>query len=328
MQTKDPVQRAERPVPHPFWFRCLMCIAAVTLLTTWAGATEKGASAYPAGVETVMPGMTPPPGGTMFLEFDTSYQANQLVDSKGHSEVPGFNLNVWAIAPKVVHNWGLQLLGGTLVTAYAIPLVHETVQLPVGSASKVGLGNPEIGVAYVAYNTGNLHWWYGLDVLPPGLSYHKNDLVNIGQHNFSTVPVGAFTYLPNHGKTEISSRLQYILNGPDHSTGYHSGDEFLLEYDTMQNVTKKVAMGFNGYYYQQMTDDRLNGLSVPGGNRGRDLAVGPEIRCHIGHLALIGKYERDTLVQNKTRGNAFWLQLGVPVAHGHTPSVKVASTRD
>jgi len=317
VQTKNLIKKDGTPVLYSFWFWCLMCIAAVSLLTTLAGATEKGASIYPAGVDTVMPGLTPAPGGTMFLEFDTSYQANRLVDSKGHGEVPGFKLNVWAVAPKVVHNWGVHLFGGELVTAYAIPLVHETLQLPVGSANKIGFGNPEIGVAYLAYNTRAWHWWYGLDVYTPALGYHKNDLVNIGQHYFATAPVGAFTYLPHHGRTEISSRLQYLVNASDPATGYHSGNEFIWEYDTMQNVTKKVAMGFNGYYYQQTTNDQLNHVSVPGGNRGRDLAVGPEIRCHIRHLALIGKYERDTLVQNKTRGNAFWFQLGIPVGHSH-----------
>jgi hypothetical protein len=73
----------------------------------------------------------------------------------------------------------------------------------------------------------------------------------------------------------------------------------------------------NGYLYKQTTDDQLNGTAVAGGNRGRDLAIGPQFRFFIGpHSAFAFKYYRDTLVQNKPRGNAFWFQLGVPINFG------------
>jgi hypothetical protein len=301
-----------------------MYVILIGLTLTRASATENGASVYPAGVETVMPGMTPPPGVTMFEEFNTTYQANQLLGPNGQSLVPGFRLSVYAFAPKVVRNWGVHVLGGTLVSAAAVPFLDEHLQVPSGSAVKMGLGNPEIGVAYVGYNRGDWHWWYGLDVYTPALSpYDKNNLVNIGQHYFSTAPVGAFTYLPNHGRTEISSRLQYLVNDTNHATNYHSGNEFTWEYDTMQNVTKKLAIGINGYYYQQVTADWQNSVIVGNGNRGRAFDAGPEIRCHLGPFALITKYQKDTLVQNKTRGNAFWFELGVPL--GHTPAIRASA---
>jgi hypothetical protein len=296
-----------------------MYVVIIALMATAARATEKGGSVYPTGVETVMPGMTPPPGATMFAEFDTTYQANSLVGAKGQSLVPGFNLSVYAVAPKVVHNWGVRFLGGTLVSAGALPILDVRLSLPSEKGHKTGLGNAEIGVAYLSYNRGAWHWWYGLDVDTPGLSYNKNDLVNIGQHYFSTVPVGAFTYLPNHGRTEMSSRLQYLVNYTNWATNYRSGNEFTWEYAAMQNVTKRLAIGANGYLYQQTTDDRQNGVTFGDGNRGRDLALGPQIRCHVAHVVLILKYQKDTLVQNRTHGNAFWFEVGVPIGHPHTP---------
>jgi len=42
--------------------------------------------------------------------------------------------------------------------------------------------------------------------------------------------------------------------------------------------------------------------------------VGPQLRFPLGkHGGLAVKYYRDTLVQNKPRGNAFWFQLSVPI---------------
>ena len=298
--------------------RFAIYIVLVALTAATASATESGTSVYPIGVETVLPGMTPPPGVTMFAEFDTTYQANKLVGANGQSVVPGFHLSVYAFAPKVVHNWGVHLLGGTLVSAGALPILYERLSLPSARGEKTGFGNPEIGVAYLAYNTGAWHWWYGLDVYTPGFSYNKNDLVNIGQHYFSTVPVGAFTYLPNHDRTEISSRFQYLVNYTNSATSYRSGNEFTWEYAAMQNVTKWLAIGANGYFYQQTTDDLQNGVRSGDGNRGRDFAIGPEVRCHVGQFALILKYQKDTLVQNRTHGNAFWFEFGVPLGHPHT----------
>lgn len=281
-----------------------------------ATATESGASVYPAGVETVMPGMTPLPGASFLAEFDNFYQANALAGAKGQSEIPGFHLRVGAWAVKFVHNWGLHVLGGTLVSYAAAPLLYEHLDGPFGSFDKTGLGNPIVEPLAVAYQRGTWNWWYGYDVFLPGPSYNKNDLLNIGQHNYAGAPTGAFTYLPSHS-TEISSKLQYIVNGTDSATQYRSGNELIWEYDGMHNVAKKVAIGVNGYYYQQTTNDLLNGVRAGDGNRGRDVTVGPEIRCHFGHLALIAKYQRDMLVENKTVGNSFWLQFGVPLGHGH-----------
>jgi hypothetical protein len=64
-----------------------------------------------------------------------------------------------------------------------------------------------------------------------------------------------------------------------------------------------VLIGFN---YQQTTDDRLNGARVNDDVlRGRDFTIGPQVRIRLGPQgALAFKYERDTLLQNKPRGNA------------------------
>ena len=289
-------------------------LVTIALLVPGATATESGGSVYPTGVETVMPGMTPKPGASLLAEFDNFYQANAVVDSQGKSEIAGFHLRVAAVAVKFTHNWGVHVLGGTLVSYAALPYLYMHLDGPFGSGSKTGFGNADVQPLALAYQRGTWNWWYGYDVLMPGFSYNKNDLVNIGQHNFAGAPTSAFTYLPGQGN-EISSKLQYIVNGTNDQTQYRSGNEFIWEYDGMHNVAKKFAVGINGYYYQQTTDDLKNGLNV--GHRGRDLAVGPEIRCHFGHVGVIAKYQRDTLVENKTVGNSFWVQVGVPIGRGH-----------
>ena len=289
---------------------------AILLSLSAAGvirAAEGGVSVYPAGVETIMPGMMPPSGKTILLEFNNFYQANGVMDGKGHSLIPGFHLRVSAVAGKVVHNWGVKALGGVLVSSFAVPVVYEHLTGPFGTLHKTGIGNPDIGVMAVAYVKGDWHCWYGWDVYAPGAQYDKNAPLNIGQHYFATAPEGAFTYLPHRGKDEISSKFQYIVNFKNPADQYHAGHEFVWEYAAMHNFTKKLSMGVNGYSSLQATDDRQNGLPVDGGNRGRVLATGPEIKYHIGRAELIVKYQKEFLVENRTRGNSFWCQLGVPL---------------
>jgi hypothetical protein len=292
---------------------CAACILWLATLAAVAPAAENGGSVYPAGVETVMPGMMPGAGQTMFLEFNNFYQANATVDGSGHSVIPGFHLRVAALAPKFVHNWGIGFLGGELVRSIAMPILYEHLDGPFGKFEKTGNGNADIGVLDVAYSRGPWHWWYGIDVYLPGFRYDKNALLNVGQHYFATAPEWAFTYLPRRRTTEISSKFQYVVSAQDGATDYRSGQEFIGEYDAMQNVTGKLAAGASGYYCQQTSDDVQNGTRI--GNRGRVVGVGPELRYHMGRTALILKYQRETLVANRTRGNSFWVQMGVPIGH-------------
>ncbi|MGD0438248.1 MAG: transporter [Bryobacteraceae bacterium] len=282
-----------------------------------ATATELSGSVYPAGAETVMTGTAPAPGGTLFLNFENFYFANGLVDSKGHSVMPGFHLRVGASAVKIVHNWGVNVLGGTLVSAAALPMVYEHLDGPMGVANKTGFSNPDLQVAAVSYGKGLWRWWYGFDVYTPGFSYNKNDLVNIGQHNFAYAPEAAFTFLPHNGSLEISSKLQYIVNGENSAMSYTSGREFLWEYGGMKKVARGLTIGWDGYWYQQTSNDMQNGLIVGDGNRGRDFTFGPQVKYHAGPFALIAKYQKDSLVENRPTGHSLWFEFGVPLSRGH-----------
>jgi hypothetical protein len=185
---------------------------------------------YPLGVETVPPGLMPPPGKTILEQFDNFYQANGVMDGNGHSLVPGFHLRVAAFAVKVVHNWGVKALDGTLVSSAALPVLYLHLDGPFGSLHKSGIGNPDIGVLGVAYGKGPWHWWYGVDAYAPGAPYNKTDILNAGQHNSAVAPQGAFTYLPpalseegasaaaelnaqSGTLTDIAQRLSAIVDG-------------------------------------------------------------------------------------------------------------------
>lgn len=298
-------------------FSSILALATFLLLLGFASATENGASVYPVGVETVLPGMTPPPSGTMFYEFTTLYTASSFANEGGHSSVPDFKLTVFANAVKLVHNWNVHVLGGSLNTNLAVPVIYQRLTVSGKTFSKTGIGNIALGVTQIGYHRGNWHWSLEPDVWFPGISYAKSDPLNIGQHHFAAGPGGSLSYLPWQGKTEISSKILYIINFTDPDTRYRSGNEFTDEYAIMQQVSKKLAIGVNGYLYQQTSDDLKNGIRVGNGFRGRDFTIGPEIRLNLGaHRGVAFKYQRDTLVENKSVGGAVWFQLCLPIPWG------------
>lgn len=286
--------------------------------TGFASATEKGISVYSAGVETVMTGVQPSAGKTMVYEYTAEYAANEFDDAKGVSSMPEFKVRIFATAFKVTHNWGIPALGGTVVSKLSVPLLYEQLHVAPGKFTKYSVGDVSIAPMSIAYNKGAAHWFYEADLYCPGATYTKSDVVNIGQHNLGLAGSSGVTWLPDRAKREISSRFAYIFNGPNHATGYHGGNEFVWEYNVDQSISKKLAVGLNGYFYQQITDDRLNGMAYEGGFRGRDLAIGPQVRYLFGqHGGLAFKYYRDTFVENKSRGNAFWFQICVPMQFKH-----------
>src|SRR5579872_53864 len=159
--------------------RLFCCTGMVTFLIAIAGGTEHGACVYPVGIETVLPGLTPKPGGTMLYGYSLYYTAGEFDNSRGKSSVPVFKLNAYAFAFKVVHNWNLHVLGGTLDSNIAVPFVDEHLHLPDGKFGKFSMGNISIGVLELGYAKGGWHWLYEVDGYLPGAAYSKNDVLNV-----------------------------------------------------------------------------------------------------------------------------------------------------
>jgi hypothetical protein len=280
-----------------------------------ASATESGGSVFPIGTETVLTGIQPGPGQTTFYEYTAFYAANEMDDSHGKSSVPEFKLRVFVNAVKITHNWGWKFLGGTVDTQLALPFAYQQLHIPTGKNTRFSSSNIVFVPFSITNNKKDWHWYYEADLFTPGGNYQKSESLNVGQHNLAIAPVAGFTYLPNKGATEISSRFTYVLNGPNSDTGYHSGNEFFVEFNANQAFAHgKITPGVNGTYYQQTTDDTLQGVSYKDGYKGRKLQIGPQLRFPLGKQGGFAlKFYRDKLVRNNPRGGTLWFQLAVPM---------------
>jgi len=289
----------------------------ILILTQLAGATENGGTPYPNGAETVLPAVAPTPKMLLLQDFQMFYSANRFNDSRGRNSIPNFRVTVFAQAYKFKYNWGVKFLGGYVYSAVSPVLTYQQLEAAGAQQTKFNMANNDIEPVFINYTKGSLHWQYGLDIWTPGPTYKASDMVNIGQHYWEFEPVYAITWLPNKGKTELSSRIHYGTDTTNGDTHYHSGDYFNAEFNACRTLKKNVTLGFNGYWMRQVRDDTIHGQRVGDGNQTKDLGLGPELRAPVGKSAVIAfKYFRDTHAQNHAVGNAFWFELGVPVFKG------------
>jgi hypothetical protein len=308
----------------------LIVVAAFITFASVASATENGGSIWPVGAESYSSGMGPETAGeTLLYEYTLHMAANEMDDAHGQKLPVDFKLRVEAIAVEVAHNWGVNVLGGKLVSQIAVPFIlNQQLQLNGEKHSVRNMSNVNLVPLSILNHKGFAYWRYDLQVQTMALGYEKNAPVNIGQHNIGFAPSASITLVPHKGAQNITARFDYLWNNPNPSTHYHSGNEFFTQFDAQQSIPfHGASVGVTGYFYKQITSDTQNGATVVTanadgstslGNKGRVFDLGPQLMLPWGkHGAMLIKWDHDMLVQNKVRGNSFWFQFAIPFSYLH-----------
>jgi len=299
-------------------------------------ATEKGGTAWPLGAESYASASSAPKAGvTQFLEYTVYFNYGQMNDGKGQNSGAAFKGQAFAVAGKLKHNWGVKILGGEWGSYMSIPLVDKWATLGGTDYSKTDISNLNLCPIAIYNHKKNWHWYYEVQVETPGTGYQPGAMLNIGQHNVTLTPAAGITWTPQKGAWNLSSRFDYSINGPDHATDYHSGNEAFWQYGFQRKLSPKhrVSLGAWGFYYRQTTDDKKSGAvvvktnadgSTDYGYRGREFDIGPQLQVPFGKLgAICIKWGHGTVVENRPAGNSFWFQFGIPFSYlHHTKSEK------
>jgi hypothetical protein len=302
-----------------FCRRTFVLLAAVFLAVvaaTSVQATEGGGGAYPNGAEDIMSGAVPPPG-TYFVNYFDYYSADKFTDRDGNSSIPGFKLNVTAEVLRFIHVTDTQILGGFWGFHVFLPFMNVDVETntPLGNKSKAGLGDIIVDPFILSWHGKNWHAATGVDFYIPTGSYNKNDLANIGRNYWTFEPIVAGTFLSDNG-FEASAKLMYDINTrnneaskltPPGTTTYLSGQEFHMDYALSKKIDA-FSFGLSGYYYQQVTNDEANGVTV-NDSKGRVVAFGPVIKYDYKNMSFNLKYQFETAAINRPEGNNLWFKF-------------------
>jgi hypothetical protein len=282
-----------------------LSLCGALFLGTAAWATEGGGGAYPNGAEDFMSGAAPPPG-TYFINYFTYYGATGFKDNKGNNMLPKFDLDVYANVFRFIHMTKESFLGGNWGMHIFLPLVHQGVEVPGMSSNWNGVGDIIIDPFILSWHWKNFHVTTGVDIYLPTGNYNPRRLANTGRNYWTFEPVVAGTFITDGG-FQVSAKLMYDVNTLNTETDYRSGQEFHLDYLVGQKIGD-FNLGVGGYYYQQTTNDKLYGATVPD-NKGMTIAVGPAVQYNYKNMSFTLKYYYEAESYNRPQGNNVWAKL-------------------
>jgi hypothetical protein len=287
-------------------------LAAAMLIATPAAGTEGGGSHYPNGAEDFMVGALPPPG-TYFLNYFNWYSAGSFRDDDGGRLFDDFNVDVVSNTFRFIHVTGHKFLGADWALHTLIPVANVDVDrriappFPNESDDHFGLGDIIVDPFILGWHGKTWHVSTGVDIYLPTGDYDDDRLANIGRNYWTFEPLISLTYLSEQG-FEASAKLMYAINTENNATNYQSGQEFHADY-TLGYHTGPWKLGIGGYYYQQTTDDELNGRTFLDGFRGRAFAIGPQFQYGYKNMAVTVKYLAETAVENRPEGGGLWVKF-------------------
>ena len=289
-----------------------LCLGAALLTAaTVSFATEGGGSTYPVGAENHLAGAAPPPG-VYVLEYVNVYSADRVNDGQGQAvPIPGFKVNAVAAATRIAWVTNTPVMGGQLVAHAILPLVKVKVSAAGRSSSSSGLGDVSLGAGVVWHHSPQLHSVAALDIVLPVGQYDAARPVNVGRNYASIQPAYLVSWIDPNG-LNADAKIGLNLNRTNNDTGYRSGNELNIDYALGWGLGNGWVVGVGGNIYQQLSDDKRHGQSVPGA-KGRAYSAGPNLKYDSGKGWFItAKLAKEFSVRSRSEGTQFWIKTTIP----------------
>ena len=289
----------------------LALILALQLASS-AAAAEGGSLPFPSGLFTQNAAIVPAPGSTYLLLYTLALDSSKLAGPQGQSALPGFHVDAVGQATRVLHTWNLSVDGMHFSTG--VSPVFQVIDTDRGSRNYLAGSLRQVYVTPLAMTrqVGPLHLLLSEDLFV-GVGQHTPDnpaSTALGYTSFNTI--AAATFVPSR-YWDANVTMVYGKNTRDTLTKYLSGDYLNIDFGGIVTPFREVpqlAFGFGGYYADQLTGDRRFGVTVPGGDRLRQLDIGPGVRWTFGPgLSVVLKWQHPLETRNSAEGERYWLQI-------------------
>ncbi len=263
----------------------------------------------------------PPGPGTYFTEYIQAYQSDKFKDKDGN-DIPGNPeiANVLSMN-QLVHVYPHKLLGGHIGADVLLPIVaisgSGTLGPPIAGTPPAGplnavtsnpavLGDLIVGPFLQWFDTKLLGrpflQRFELDFVLPTGQYDRKYIANPGSNLWTIEPHYAFTWFLTP-QLSTSWRLMYDYSTENDDTKVKPGQVFHLNYSVEYEIFKNFRGAVAGYYLKQLTDDEVNGNSVPD-SKEQVFAIGPAVFWGAYPNFFIGlKTAWETSAENRPEGN-------------------------
>lgn len=296
--------------------------AALSVSTTVL-ATEGGGTSKALGVDTVTAGVMPPPGLNI-TNFTAFYTADRTLDSNGNDRLNLTNFDLFVFADVVRFRYvfpkNVTFLGANIEARFGVTLANTVdvsfdVRTPFRTIhrkdSTRNVGDSLAGLI-LGWHSEHFHQMFGPEVFLPTGKFSDDRLTNTSRGYYAIGPSYWFSWLPSE-KIEVSGALIYLINFENPETNYRSGQELSFDYNLGYWVMRDWQIGASGYAYKQLTDDERNDVTFGDGNKGQAFAFGPMLRWHPHgkNYGITLKWQHEELVENRTKGERFFLQAAL-----------------
>lgn len=235
--------------------------------------------------------------GWIFLNYLQNYSANRLNDKSGNRlPFADQKVDLTANIAQIVYISQREFAGANLGWTVLVPSLIDSdvsigpVSTPGGTtrlSGKTGLGDIFIGPILqfkpvMGPNGPVFVQRFEADFILPTGRYDANTGVNPGSNFWSFNPYWAGTYWFTP-KWTGSARLHYVYNGKNKDAPggtFQAGQAVHANFATEYAVTPSLRIGLNGYWLNQFTDTKINGVKQ-NGQRDRVWAIGPGLLYNI-----------------------------------------------
>ncbi len=277
------------------------------------------------GFTSFMDGGPPAGPGFYFSQYFQYYTADQLNDQNGDDlGLPDPELDVWVSLSQFIYQSDQALLlGGKWGVNLMVPMVSLDIGYsadgPFPEDNGSGLGDILVG-PFLQWDpiirNGRPIFMHRIElqmIFPTG-KYDEDKELNPGSNFFSFNPYWAGTLFITP-KWTVTSRIHWLWNAKNDDPNR----EFVLRYgaddsqagqalhlnfaSAYEVIPKKLRVGINGYFLDQLTDTQVDG-NDEADRKEAVLAIGPGAVWHLGRdNHLFFNYYWETMADNRTEGS-------------------------
>lgn len=248
--------------------------------------------------------------GIMFQQTFIAADADRFRDNDGGRAPAPEQLTALSVATQVAWLSQHRIFGANWGAEFILPLARVDLDInPFIGEARTGFGDlflSPIVLQWPAREVFGRPYWQRLNfnVTVPIGHYDSDRLVNIGNNSYRVNPHYAFSWFASDA-WEISGRVHYLWNGKntDPATmlgadSIQAGQAFHTNLAFSREIAPGLRLGLAGYHLRQISDDRINGVRVPG-SREQVIGYGPGLRKQNGPRVWFLHVYRESAVRNR-----------------------------